>query len=100
ETLIKKEFAYESDEAVYFDVAKFPQYNQLTGQNLDDMMLGARQEVVKDAKKKNPIVFVLWFKTVGRYAHHIQRWDSPSGQGFPGWHIECSAMSRKYLGET
>ena len=99
-TLIEKGFAYESDEAVYFDVAKFPYYNQLTGQKLDDMMLGARQEVVKDPKKKNPIDFVLWFKAVGRYAHHIQVWDSPWAQGFPGWHIECSAMSEKYLGTS
>jgi cysteinyl-tRNA synthetase len=99
-SLIDQGFAYESDEAVYFDVSKFPQYNQLTGQKLEDMMLGARQEVVKDPKKKNAIDFVLWFKTVGRYANHILRWDSPWGEGFPGWHIECSAMSQKYLGET
>ncbi|MBX4205118.1 MAG: cysteine--tRNA ligase [Candidatus Doudnabacteria bacterium] len=97
--LIEKGFAYESDEAVYFDVAKFPSYNQLTGQNLDDMLLGARQEVVRDPKKKNPIDFVLWFKAVGRYQNHIQRWPSPWGEGFPGWHIECSAMSAKYLGQ-
>jgi cysteinyl-tRNA synthetase len=97
-TLIEKRFAYESDEAVYFDVSKFPSYNQLTGQKLEDMMLGARQEVVKDPKKKNPIDFVLWFKTVGRYQNHIQHWPSPWGEGFPGWHIECSAMSVKYLG--
>jgi len=98
-TLIEKGFAYESDEAVYFDVSKFPQYNQLIGQNLDDMKLGARQEVVKDSKKKNPIDFVLWFKAVGRYENHILRWSSPWGEGFPGWHIECSAMSKKYLGD-
>ncbi len=97
--LMTKGFAYESDEAVYFDVSKFPDYNQLTGQKLDDMMLGARQEVVKDPKKKNPIDFVLWFKAVGRYKNHIQRWNSPWGEGFPGWHIECSAMSAKYLGQ-
>ncbi|HEX9503172.1 MAG TPA: cysteine--tRNA ligase [Patescibacteria group bacterium] len=99
-TLIEKGFAYESEEAVYFDVSKFPHYNQLTGQNLEEMKLGARQEVVKDPTKKNPIDFVLWFKTVGRYQNHILRWDSPWGMGFPGWHIECSAMSTKYLGET
>jgi cysteinyl-tRNA synthetase len=97
--LIDKGFAYESDEAVYFDVSKFPNYNKLVGQNLDDMMLGARQEVVKDPKKKNPIDFVLWFKAVGRYANHILIWDSPWGAGFPGWHIECSSMSTKYLGQ-
>jgi cysteinyl-tRNA synthetase len=97
--LIAQGFAYESDEAVYFDVAKFPDYNQLTDQDLSQMMLGARQEVVKDPKKKNPVDFVLWFKTVGRYQNHILRWPSPWGEGFPGWHIECSAMSQKYLGQ-
>ncbi len=96
--LIEKGFAYESTDAVYFDVTKFPSYTQLTGQNLDQMMLGARQEVVKDPNKKSPYDFVLWFKAVGRYENHIQRWESPWGVGFPGWHIECSAMSRKYLG--
>jgi cysteinyl-tRNA synthetase len=55
--------------------------------------------VVRDPKKKNPIDFVLWFKAVGRYTHHIQRWPSPWGEGFPGWHIECSSMSAKYLGQ-
>jgi cysteinyl-tRNA synthetase len=99
QTLLEKGFAYESAEAVYFDVSKFPDYNKLTGQNLEDMMLGARQEVVRDPAKKNPIDFVLWFKAVGRYEHHIQQWNSPWGAGFPGWHIECSAMSVKYLGQ-
>lgn len=97
--LIDKGYAYESDEAVYFDVSKFPDYNKLIGQNLEDMLLGARQEVVKDPKKKNPIDFVLWFKTVGRYQNHILRWPAPWGEGFPGWHIECSAMSALYLGQ-
>lgn len=96
--LIEKGFAYESDEAVYFEVDKFPNYNQLVGQNLADMKLGARQDVVRDTKKKNPIDFVLWFKAVGRYSNHILRWESPWGEGFPGWHLECSAMSTKYLG--
>jgi cysteinyl-tRNA synthetase len=100
EKLIAKGFAYESDEAVYFDVLKFHHYNKLTGQNLSEMKLGARQDVVRDPKKKNPVDFVLWFKTVGRYENHILRWDSPWGEGFPGWHLECSAMSQKYLGET
>ena len=99
-TLIDKGIAYESEEAVYFDVSRFPEYNKLVGQKLEDMMLGARQEVVRDPKKKNPYDFVLWFKAIGRYEKHIQRWDSPWGVGFPGWHIECSAMSKKYLGPT
>ncbi|MBI2355666.1 MAG: cysteine--tRNA ligase [Candidatus Doudnabacteria bacterium] len=97
--LMARDAAYESNEAVYFDVSKFPKYNQLTGQKLEDMMLGARQEVVQDPKKRNPVDFVLWFKAVGRYRNHILRWDSPWGAGFPGWHIECSAMSKKYLGQ-
>lgn len=99
-SLIDKGFAYESEEAVYFNISKFPEYTKLVGQSLDEMMLGARQEVVKDKAKKNPYDFVLWFKTIGRYENHILRWASPWGQGFPGWHIECSAMSKKYLGET
>lgn len=97
--LLARGIAYESDEAVYFDTSMYRSYNQLIDQKLEDMMLGARQEVVKDSKKRNPIDFVLWFKAVGRYQNHILRWDSPWGAGFPGWHIECSAMSTKYLGQ-
>ena len=99
-TLIEKGSAYESSEAVYFDIGKTPDYTQLIGQKLEAMKLGARQDVVSDPSKKNPHDFVLWFKAVGRYANHIQRWPSPWGEGFPGWHIECSAMSKKYLGNT
>jgi cysteinyl-tRNA synthetase len=99
-TLIEKGFAYESAEAVYFDISKYPDYTKLIGQKLTDMKLGARQEVVADASKKNPHDFVLWFKAVGRYEKHIMRWPSPWGEGFPGWHIECSAMAKKYLGNT
>ena len=98
--LIAKGFAYESSEAVYFDISKKIDYTKLIGQKLEAMKLGARQDVVSDPAKKNPHDFVLWFKAVGRYANHIQRWDSPWGVGFPGWHIECSAMSKKYLGAT
>src|SRR3990167_3293293 len=61
-------------------------------------MAGARGDVVVDAKKKNPADFALWFFTVGRFANHTLRWKAPFGEGFPGWHIECSAMSMKYLG--
>ena len=98
-TLIEKGSAYESSEAVYFDIGKTPDYTQLIGQKLEAMKLGARQDVVSDPSKKNPHDFVLWFKAVGRYAKHIQRWASPWGEGFPGWHIECSAMATKYLGK-
>lgn len=98
--LMDKGFAYESEEAVYFNISTTPKYTKLIGQALEDMKLGARQEVVEDKAKKNPHDFVLWFKAVGRYQHHIQQWPSPWGNGFPGWHIECSAMAKKYLGPT
>lgn len=100
QTLINKGYAYESNEAIYFDISKAQNYTKLVGQSLEDMKLGARQEVVADSAKKNPHDFVLWFKTIGRYANHIMRWNSPWGEGFPGWHIECSAMAYKYLGST
>lgn len=93
-------FAYETKEAVYFETAKFPKYGKLSGQKLDEKIQQARKEVVKDPEKKNPADFALWFKTVGRFANHEMHWSSPWDEGFPGWHIECSAMSMKYLGET
>lgn len=98
--LIDKGFAYETPEAVYFEIAKFPRYGRLFGQNLDDKQVAVREEVQTGEHKRNPADFALWFKTVGRFADHIMHWDSPWGQGFPGWHIECSAMAMKYLGES
>ncbi len=95
-----KGYTYQTDEAVYFDVTKFPQYGALSGQKLDEKKQGARGEVIIDAQKKHPADFALWFKRVGRFADHTMHWDSPWGDGFPGWHIECSAMSMQYLGET
>lgn len=92
-------FAYDTVEAVYFDVSRFPDYYKLFGQKLEEKETGVREEVKVDPEKKNPQDFVLWFKCVGKYEDHIMRWDSPWGVGFPGWHIECSAMSTKYLGE-
>ena len=97
--LLDKGFAYETDEAIYFDVTKFPKYESLTGQKFTDMLTGAREEVVTKNSKKHPADFALWFKTVGRFAGHAMRWPSPWGQGFPGWHIECSAISRAFLGQ-
>ncbi len=99
-TLIDKGFAYETDQAVYFDITKFPEYTELSGQSLKDKVVGARDEVVEDPEKRNPADFSVWFKCKGRFANHIMRWQSSWGEGFPGWHIECSAMSIKYLGET
>jgi cysteinyl-tRNA synthetase len=98
ETLIGKGFAYKTDQAVYFDVSKFPNYTKLSGQSLSEKIKGARGNVVVDQEKRNPADFALWFFTVGRFVNHSLRWGSPWGEGFPGWHIECSAMSMKYLG--
>jgi len=90
--LIKKDFAYESGGNVYFDVRKFKDYGKLSGQDLDAMQSAARTE--KDEQKKNPLDFVLWKKA----KEDEPRWMSPWGAGRPGWHIECSVMSSKYLG--
>ena len=91
--------AYATPEAVYFDVAKFPKYGESFGQKLSDKRVGVRAEVKTDENKRNPQDFALWFKRVGRFAGHAMHWESPWGDGFPGWHIECSAMATKYLGE-
>ena len=98
--LEQKGYTYKTDEAVYFNVAKFAHYGELSGQRLEEKMQGARDEVHLDVGKVNPADFALWFFRVGRFADHTMHWDSPWGDGFPGWHIECSAMSMKYLGET
>ena len=91
-----KGFAYFSNGNVYFDTAKFPKYGCLSGQNRDELKHGARTE--QDENKRNPSDFVLWF-TSSKFENQILQWESPWGRGYPGWHIECSAMSTKYLGE-
>ena len=93
QTLIDKGHAYVVDHNVYYDVTTFDDYGKLSGNTLDDLNAGARIEV--NSEKKNPQDFALWKHD----PKHIQQWDSPWGRGFPGWHIECSAMSTKYLGE-
>jgi cysteinyl-tRNA synthetase len=100
EKLVAKGFAYETDQALYFDVSKDSHYGELSGQKLSDKIVGARDEVAQDPNKKNPADFALWFKRVGKFSDHSMYWPSPWGEGFPGWHIECSAMSMHYLGET
>lgn len=97
--LVKKGYAYETEQAVYFNVARFKEYTKLSKQKLSQKLIGAREEVVVDPKKKHPADFALWFKVVGRFKNHTMRWPSPWGDGFPGWHIECSAISSKYLGQ-
>lgn len=99
EKLFKNGYAYDTPEAVYFDTAKFEDYGKLFGQNVNDKKTGVRDEVKTDENKKNNADFALWFKRVGKFADHVMHWESPWGDGFPGWHIECSAMSIKYLGE-
>jgi cysteinyl-tRNA synthetase len=88
---------YETQEAVYFDVTKFKKYGALSGQNLAEKKQAVRDEVYIDPHKKNPADFALWFKRVGRFANHTMHWESPWGDGFPGWHIECSAISMSGL---
>lgn len=93
-------YTYETEQAVYFDVTKIPDYTIFTGQKLEDKTVGDREEVGVDPNKKHPADFVLWMKRVGKYSNHIMHWNSPWGDGFPGWHIECSAMGTKALGEN
>jgi cysteinyl-tRNA synthetase len=96
--LEQKGFTYKGEQAIYFDTSKFPDYGKLSGQKLSEKQT-SRQEVVIDKDKKHPADFALWFFLTGRYQNHILQWDSPWGKGFPGWHIECSAISRKALGQ-
>ncbi len=88
-------YTYEINDGVYFDVRRFHNYGRLAGQTLDEMQAGARVEV--NPEKHHPADFALWRRAT---PGHIMQWDSPWGRGYPGWHIECSAMSMKYLGET
>lgn len=97
--LLDKDFAYKTDQAIYFDIAKLSSYGELTGQKLEDKEIAARKDVVTDPSKRNPQDFALWFFTVGRFATHDMRWESPFGEGFPGWHLECSALIHATLGD-
>ena len=92
--LIENGYAYETSTAIYFNVAKLDKYGILSGINLEDQKAGARVEI--DSEKINPYDFALWIKAP---ENHIMKWNSPWGEGYPGWHIECSTMSKKHLGE-
>ncbi len=96
ERIEKNGFTYIAGGNVYFDVTKFSDYGKLALLRLEELQAGARVEV--DENKRNPYDFVLWF-TKSKFENHALLWDSPWGRGYPGWHIECSAMSIKYLGE-
>lgn len=93
--LIEKGYAYEVDGNVYFSVEKFPEYGKLSGRKVEELEPGARVEVREE--KRHPADFALWKRAE---PEHILRWPSPWGWGYPGWHIECSVMATKYLGET
>ncbi len=92
-SLVDKGVAYTAKNGVYFSVAKFPEYGKLSKKKIDDLLSGARVEV--DESKKDPLDFALW-----KFSDEDPSWESPWGRGRPGWHIECSAMSIKYLGES
>ena len=91
--LVDKGYGYEIDDGIYFDIGKFPGYGKLSRLSLEDQQAGARVEV--NSQKRHPADFALWKKAE---PEHIMQWQSPWGMGYPGWHIECSAMSLKYLG--
>ena len=94
-TLIRDGYAYEVNGSVYFNVSEFKDYGKLSGRNVEEMVAGARVEVSKE--KRHHADFALWKKAE---PNHIMQWHSPWGMGFPGWHLECSVMSMKYLGKT
>ena len=94
EGLIDNGYGYETDDGIYYDISKFKDYGQLSGNTLDDLKAGARIEV--NDGKRNPYDFAIWKKAP---KEHIMQWPSPWGQGYPGWHIECSTMSRIHLGD-
>ena len=98
EKLLKDEYAYISGGNVYFDISKLDDYYVLTNHQEDDLVVGARDGVEEDSNKRNQADFALWF-TTSKFENHELLWDSPWGKGYPGWHIECSGISIKYLGE-
>lgn len=94
--LEEKGFTYKTDQAVYFDTSKLPDYGKLSGQKLEEKQT-SREEIVQDPAKLRQHDFALWFFRVGRYQDHAMHWDSPWGEGFPGWHIECSAINWQFF---
>lgn len=107
QVLLDKGFAYTTPQAIYFDVKKFPEYTKLSGQKLELLEQGEGHGTAHDTNKRNPQDFAVWFFKTGAHAKALQTWKSPfhsplvtDGEGFPGWHIECSAMSEHFLGTT
>jgi len=98
EVLLEKGYAYVAGENVYFDTSKLENYYVFGNQSEDELMVGVRDDVSEDANKRNKNDFVLWF-TKSKFEDQALKWDSPWGVGYPGWHIECSCISMKHLGE-
>ncbi len=98
EILMDKDYAYKAGGNIYFDISKLEDYYCLTGHSSENLAVGVREDVSEDENKRNNGDFVLWF-TKSKFADQALRWDSPWGVGYPGWHIECSAISMKNLGE-
>ncbi len=98
ETLLEKGFAYQSEGNIYFDSSKLENYYRFGNHSKEDLAVGVRDSVEEDKGKRNQNDFVLWF-TKSKFENHALKWDSPWGTGYPGWHIECSGISHKYLGE-
>lgn len=96
--LIDDGYAYQSNGNIYFDITKANDYYKLSGKKEEDLMVGVRETVEEDKNKKNPGDFGLWF-TSSKFDNQAMKWDSPWGVGYPGWHIECSGISCKFLGE-
>ena len=97
--LLEKEYAYQAGGNIYFDISKLDDYYTLTNHKIDEMVVGAREDVEYDDSKKHQGDFVLWF-TKSKFEDQELKWESPWGIGYPGWHIECSGISMKYLGEN
>ena len=98
ENLLNNGFAYKSGDNIYFDTSRLDEYYVLTNHSSDDLFVGVRDDVVEDTNKRNKTDFVLWF-TKSKFENQELKWNSPWGEGYPGWHIECSCISLKYLGE-
>ena len=99
QTLLDKGYAYEAGGNIYFDTSKLDEYYVFNKHDAEDLETGVREGVEEDANKRNKIDFVLWF-TKSKFEDQELKWDSPWGLGYPGWHIECSAISMKYLGDS
>ena len=95
EKILENGYAYETSKGIYFDVSKLDKYPILSNNKVEGLEAGARIEV--DPEKKNPYDFALWIKAP---EDHIMKWDSPWGKSYPGWHLECSAMGKRFLGES